>query len=123
MSVLAKLLGAKPNTLMSEVVANESVRAMLKAQGDDGSATRHVRHYAYPKDNDPPVRAELVAQLRARGFEVSDSEVENGLIMEHHRPVAGEEFDRLTAELRDWFADSGGDYDGWECAMVLPGPN
>ena len=113
-------INARQETLANETLANESVRAMLTAHGDDGAATRHVRHYAYPKHNAPFVRAELIAQLRLRGFEVSDAEVEDGLVMEHYRPVAGEEFDRLTAELRDWFSENGWDYDGWECAIVAP---
>jgi hypothetical protein len=116
----AKELGAKQATLANEALSNEAVRAMLRAHGDDGAATRHVLHYAYPKHDAPFVRAELVAQLHTRGFQVSDAEAENGLVMEHYRPVAGEDFDVFTAELRDWFADNGWDYDGWECAVVLP---
>ena len=114
-------MSAKQETLAIEAIGNESVRAMLRAHGDDGSATRHVRHYAYPKANALPVRKDLVSHLHASGFKVSDAEAENGLVMEHYRPVAGEDFDLFTAELRDWFAGHGWDYDGWECAIVAPG--
>lgn len=114
--------GKEPSdtSLASEALSNEAVRAMLRAHGDDGVATRHVRHYAYPKYNAPFVRAELITQLHSRGFEVSESQAEEGLVMEHYCPVAGEDFDRVTAELRDWFAENGWDYDGWECAVVSP---
>ncbi|HYD73877.1 MAG TPA: hypothetical protein VEF55_12130, partial [Candidatus Binatia bacterium] len=75
-------ISAKQETLASEAIANESVRAMLRAHGDDGSATRHVRHYAYPKADALPVRKDLVSHLRASGFEVSDAQADNGLVME-----------------------------------------
>ena len=100
---------------------NDPVRQVLASRGDDGTAVRHVVHYAYPNPGaDMSIRPRLVEELKTRGFTVSDAAHENGLIFEHHRSVAPDDFDAFTDELETWFKTAGWDYDGWECAMVLP---
>lgn len=118
MANLSTLLETKLEPLMSEVVGNAGVRAALKAQGDDGVAIRHVRHFAYPDDSDPALRGDIVSQLKACGLEVSDVEPDGALLIEQYRSVAGDDFDRFTSGLREWFSERGWDYDGWECALV-----
>jgi hypothetical protein len=103
---------------------NDAVRAELATLGDDGKAIRHVVHFAYPLDGaNHSSRSKIVAELRARGFEVKDAAAANGLVFEHYRSVAGEEFDEFTAELKAWFRAAGWDYDGWECGIVKAKPN
>lgn len=101
---------------------NDPVRQVLASRGDDGTAVRHVVHYAYPQAGaDLSDRPRLIEELRTRGFTVSDSVADNGLVFEHHRPVAADDFDAFTDELEEWFGAAGWNYDGWECAMVIPG--
>lgn len=119
MSILGGLLRRRPKPVMGSPAANDAVRAKLASFGDTGFAIRHVLHYAYPaKGVDPAVRGDLAERLRVRGFEVSDAAAEGGFVLEQHRPVAPDDFDKVTAELSAWFAERGWDYDGWECAVV-----
>ncbi len=113
------LFKKKPAPMMGSCEANDAVRAQLARMGDDGAATRHVIHYAYPeKSADMTARDALVDDLKAMGYEVKDAVHENGVVLEHYRPVAPSDFDTLTNELKDWFATRGWAYDGWECAVV-----
>jgi hypothetical protein len=106
---------------VAPVNKNDPVRQVLASNGDDGTAVRHVVHYAYPNPGaDMSDRPRLVGDLKARGFEVTDAVHENGLVFEHHRSVAGADFDAFTDELEAWFAAARWGYDGWECAMVIP---
>lgn len=98
------------------------MRESLAAYGDDGSAVRHVIHFAYPREGaDLSLRPQIIAALQDRGFGVSDAKMQNGLVFEHHRSVAPNGFDAFTAELEAWFSAGGWEYDGWECAVVPPG--
>ena len=112
------LFKKKPAPEMGSPAANDSVRGQLARMGN-GAVVRHVLHYAYPcvttDDVQPPA---MVAELQARGFAVNDAASLNGLVIEHHRAVAADDFDALTGDLRQWFAERGWDYDGWECAVA-----
>jgi hypothetical protein len=109
--------GKKPAAPVSK---NDAVRNVLASRGDSGTAVRHVIHYAYPeKGADLSGRPRLIEDLKARGFEVRDAVNDNGIVFEHHRSVAADDFDAFTDELEKLFAAAGWDYDGWECAMVL----
>lgn len=121
---LFNIFSSKPKPKMGEAESNDAVRAQLTAMGDDGSQTRHVLHYAYPeKGADMSVRPTMVAELKDRGFEVSDAAADNGIVMEHYRSVAPNDFDAFTTELSEWFSGRGWLYDGWECAVVQSGEN
>jgi hypothetical protein len=114
-------LGFKKKLPAVAINKNDPVRQVLASRGDDGTAVRHVVHYAYPNAGaDLSNRPRLIEELKARGFDVSDAVAENGLVFEHHRPVAGDAFDAFTDELEQWFGAADWGYDGWECAMVLP---
>jgi hypothetical protein len=98
---------------------NDAVRQALAERHDDGSAVRHVIHFAYPDtDTDLSMRVQLIADLKARGFEVRDAAADNGVVFEHHRAVAADDFDDFTSDLEAWFREGGWKYDGWECAVV-----
>lgn len=98
---------------------NDAVRQALANHGDNGSAVRHVVHYAYPtEDADLSTRLQMIADLKAQGFKVRDAVAKNGLVFEHHHRVAPGDFDDLTDGLTVWFEKAGWDYDGWECAVV-----
>ncbi len=113
------LFKKKPAPAIGSCEANDAVRAQLARMGDDGAATRHVVHFAYPdKTADMSRRDALIGDLKAKGFEVKDAVHEKGVTFEHHRPVTPGDFDTLTSELRDWFSARGWDYDGWECAVA-----
>ncbi len=105
---------------MGSPAANDAVRAMLASHGDDGSAPRHVLHYAYPKGSTGlESRPEMISELRGRGLEVKDAAEDDGLVMEHERSVSADDFDTVTQELQDYFDAHDWDYDGWECAVVM----
>ena len=61
---------------------------------------------------------EYMAELTKQGLKVSDAVSDNGLVMEHHRSVAADDFDAFTTELSAYFDERGWDYDGWECAVT-----
>lgn len=118
---LTKLFRKKPKPLTGSPVANDSVRARLAEYGDDGSAVRHVLHYAYPdRETDLAARPSIVEALTARGFTVSEAAVGHGVVLSHFHSVSIEFFDLLTADLSAWFAERGWDYDGWECEVMKP---
>ncbi len=98
---------------------NDAVRQALAKHGDNGSAVRHVVHYAYPAEGaDLSTRPKMIANLKGQGFEVKDAVAEHGLVFEHHDSVAPGAFDDLTDRLTAWFEEGGWNYDGWECAIV-----
>ncbi|SDW93085.1 ribonuclease E inhibitor RraB [Litoreibacter albidus] len=99
--------------------ANQLVLDQIAEQGDDGTEDRHVRHFAYPKRGAQPAGRDRAVDLFAEaGLEVSDTQYHNGLMGEHHVPVATDEFNQLTNGLREEFARMGWEYDGWECAVL-----
>lgn len=121
MDLLSKLFGSKRKPAMGEPAANDAVRAQLAKFGDDGAAVRHVAHYAYPADGaDLSIRDEMISDLTARGFAVSDAAAKQGLVLDQHRAAAPDDFDALTTDLSAWFAARRWAYDGWECAVVAP---
>lgn len=116
---LASLLQKKKTNVMGTAVANEEVRSRLAALGDDGSAPRHVLHYAYPRQGTGLLqRPAMIDELTKLDLQVSDAASDNGLVMEHHRSVAANDFDAFTAKLSAYFDERGWDYDGWECAVT-----
>jgi hypothetical protein len=115
----ARFFKRKRPPMMGSPSANDAVRAQLAKLGDDGVRVRHILHYAYPcKEADVSRRPDMVADLEARAFAVRDAHSNKGLVLEHLRAVAPDDFDALTAELSAWFAERGWDYDGWECAVA-----
>jgi hypothetical protein len=119
MTLFDRLLKKNPKPVMGSPAANDAVRAQLASFGDDGAATRHVLHYAYPgAAANLDARLEMIRGLRADGFAVKDAAAANGLVLEHYRAVAPDDFDKVTAELSAWFAERGWEYDGWECAVA-----
>lgn len=104
---------------MGSPEANKEVRSRLAVLGDNGSAPRHVLHYAYPLDGaDLASRPAMIDELTRRGLEVSDAAAKDGLVMEHHRAVMADDFDTFTGLLSAYFAERGWEYDGWECAVA-----
>lgn len=119
MTIFDRLLRKKPKPVMGSPASNDAVRAQLASFGDDGGAVRHVLHYAYPgPEADTQRRRQIVERLRADGFEVKDAAAKDGVVFEHYRAVAADDFDKVTADLSAWFAERGWDYDGWECAVI-----
>lgn len=118
-SLLNKLVARfrKPLQLGS-AAANKLVIHQISAQGDDGRAERHVRHFAYPRGTEPRNRTDAVDLLTEAGLDVSDTQYRGGLLAEHYAAVADAEFDQLTDSLREELARLGWDYDGWECAVL-----
>lgn len=99
---------------------NQSIRYQINSMGDDGTATRHILHYAYP-DEDQRLQkpSEIRALARKHGLTHRDAAHDGGFVFEHHREVASTNFDRFTAEFAVQLRELGYDYDGWECAVVL----
>lgn len=104
---------------MGSAESNDGVRAVLASMDDDGTAVRHVLHYAYPtRRADKSLRDNIIGVMKARGFDVSDAAAGGGVVMEQYRSVSPDDFDAYTAELHEWFASQDWEYDGWECAVV-----
>jgi hypothetical protein len=122
LGLLKKLLGGggqKAPLIMGSFVANEAVREQLALHGDDGTAERHVTHYAYPKkDENSASRYEVFEYLAEFDLSLSEAEVGGGIVAEQEREVGSEEFDEFTSRLFDELDAMGWDYDGWECAVV-----
>lgn len=109
----------KPKKKLSEAESNDQVRATILAMGDDGTAPRHVVHYAYPLGSSiPEDRQRADKWLAALGFRVKNSATGNGVMFENEQPVAGAEFDALTEKLVAFFDELEWEYDGWECAVI-----
>jgi hypothetical protein len=98
----------------ARVVANDAVRAVLAAQGDDGQVPRRVMHMLAPaaggETNETVVRDYLVLQ----GGTVHDSEGGNGLILEETCAVAPEAFDTRVMALEKALEAWKWQYIGWE---------
>jgi hypothetical protein len=108
-----------PRTSMGSPEQNDAVREVLAAHGDDGSATRHVIHYAYPYPHaDLSLRTQMMNMLRANEFAVKDAFANQGVVLEHQDAVTPDAFDALTQSLADWFYDQDWEYDGWECEVI-----
>lgn len=118
-SVLSWVFGLfrKPLVLGSPA-ANALVIAQIAQQGDDGSEERHVRHVAYPGRDQPGGLSFAVDILTEAGLDASEAQYRRGVLGEHYAAVATPEFDQLTEQLRDDFAQLGWEYDGWECAVL-----
>ena len=113
-----------PLTTMGSPEQNDAVREAVAEHGDDGAAVRHVIHYAYPYPHaDLSAKPHLMDLLRTNGFAVKDAFANNGVVLEHHSSVTPDDFDSLTASLRDWLHDQGWEYDGWECEIIQSGVN
>lgn len=97
---------------------NDRVRAALAAEGDDGTRIRHVIHFAYPLEgggHDQQAARDLVVWT---GCEFTETDDSSGIVFEHMREVASDDFDRATERLARDLASIGWTYDGWECAVV-----
>ena len=99
---------------------NDAVRANLATYGDDGTAVRHVIHYAYPLENARPSE-EVARYLEQLEFSVRSAETNDGLIFESSSEVASAAFDELTETMNRDLHSMNWDYDGWECAVVQKG--
>ncbi|NND17944.1 MAG: hypothetical protein HKN98_05130 [Silicimonas sp.] len=98
---------------------NDGVRAALAGYGDDGTAVRHVIHFAYPMKKSTGSADDAVGVI-SEHFTPKTAEptgVDGGLRFEHYREVASGDFDQLTDQLEADLAEIGWDYDGWECAV------
>ncbi len=96
---------------------NDEVRATLAAMGDDGSAPRHVIHFAYATEGSASQQA-MADELGEHGFDVVDADEEGAIRMEHTREVASADFDAFTDLLEAELDAKGWQYDGWECAVA-----
>ena len=108
-----------PDLLAWHKARSDMVRASLARAGDDGTAVRHVAHYAFPDDTGAPVGDDAFrTALAAHDFTIGLNVTGEGLVLEHHREIASADFDRLVAELIVLMGGIGWRYDGWECAVV-----
>jgi regulator of ribonuclease activity B len=109
----------KKSVGMGSLPANDAVRTKLSEMGDDGSAARHVIHFAFPLGAATVEDVTAIKRHLAKlGFKVKNSVSEAGLSFENHQPVTGQEFDQLTSDLAQYFDGFDWEYDGWECAVV-----
>jgi hypothetical protein len=108
---------AGPETPMGSAEANEALRKLLRAHGDDGRSVRSVQHYIYPsKDRTPRAEETVITYLASYDGAARDGA--GGLIFEHDTTLAPEVFDAFTARLQRDLARLGWDYDGWESAVT-----
>lgn len=98
---------------------NLSIKYQLNSMGDDGTAVRHVVHYAYPEADKGPVRPEDISSIAQKhGLTYQPAVADGGYVFEQEREVASSTFDQFTLDLAAELRESGYDYDGWECAVL-----
>jgi hypothetical protein len=92
---------------------DSEVREQLLAHGDDGKTPRGTCFYFYNGD-----LGELERLARANGFEVRAADASPGLILEKTLAVDELRFAPVAAMMARWAAETGAEYDGWECAVI-----
>lgn len=109
----------EPENIARQKARSDMVRAALLRAGDDGTAIRHVAHYAFPDITGRPVGDDAFrAALADRQFTIGYNATGEGMVLQQHREVASAGFDALIAELQVTMAGIGWEYDGWECAVA-----
>ena len=118
LELMKRLIGRKPLQLGSPE-ANKLVITHIAKDGDNGLSERHVRHFAYPvEEQRKGDKLDVFEVFTDAGLGVSDSEFRGGVLGEHDSAVATAEFDQLTDGLRVEMEKLGWVYDGWECAIL-----
>ena len=112
--------GASAQSGVDQAEANNSVRAQLAEEGDDGRTPRAVEHWAYPVSSKSGSTSQLRKLLKNLGFHVDDAN-NGGLRFSHVTAVAGTDFDALTTRLTNLMIENGWEYDGWETVVVRKG--
>ena len=113
--------GVSAQSGVDQTRANNSVRAELAKQGDDGLVPRPASHWGYSFAAKHTSRAQIRRALRKMGFVVENAAADGGVVFSHTTSVSGAEFDRLTAELTAVLIENGWEYDGWETVLVRKG--
>jgi hypothetical protein len=94
-------------------VEDGKVRDQLSTRGDDGKTPRSVFFYFYNGDLN-----RLRALAKANGFEVRAANTSPGLVLEKTLAVDEPSFAPVAAMMARWAAETGAEYDGWECAVI-----
>ena len=98
---------------------NDSVRAQLARQGDNGKTPREVDHFAYPDPFRKSAQRLVVKEwLEQNSFAKVESVNAGGLHFVRETAVAGQGFDKLTQDLADHLEKLGWEYDGWGTVAV-----
>lgn len=92
---------------------DNEVREQLSAHGDDGKTPRGTTFYFYDGD-----LGRLKRLAKTNGFEVRPAETSPGLVLEKTLAVDELSFAPVAAMMARWAAETGAEYDGWECAVV-----
>jgi hypothetical protein len=92
---------------------DNKVREQLSAHGDGGRAPRDTSFYFYNGD-----LGRLKGLARANGFKVRAAETSPGLVLEKTLAVDELSFAPVAAMMARWAAETGAEYDGWECAVI-----
>ena len=105
---------------VDDFLKNESVRNVLRKQGDNCKASRLIDHYAY--FSTPETRASYREFIVSRGYQVKLEDVsatDDGRVViifcKLQAPIA---IDNETVLLEDHATQLGGEYDGWETEVI-----
>jgi len=111
-----------PTPANMQVIQNRRVYNSLKDHGDELISPREIDHWIYFNDTEDRERfAEVVRQL---GFAVrailepEGDQTKRGLQIYRQDTPNPDLFDQVTTQLHELARQSGGDYDGWEAAIV-----
>ena len=99
-----------------QVIKDLDVIEVLKKEGDDGTASRQIDHWAYFPSHD--TAEQFVQWLRERGYDVDGSDAaDDGKLcvrFRHEGTVRLTDITSHTIALKRRASELGGDYDGWE---------
>jgi regulator of RNase E activity RraB len=108
-----------PSPEEMQLIQNARTVEELAEQGDLHDVTRPISHWAYFSDANH--RRNFIAEATAAGFQVEDEFTTDsgafGVELERHDSV--DEIDEPTLQLYRLAEAHDGDYDGWECEVVL----
>lgn len=104
-------------------VLDAQVVTTLQEHGDPLTPKRDVRHFAYFRAEGQAVR--FAQQGRDEGFkaEITPPDAEQPLfcvVLSRNDAVTLDEIVPITTMLSEWAEALGGEYDGWEAALVRP---
>jgi hypothetical protein len=105
-------------------IQNQEVLAVLEEKGDELKVARDVRHWVYFKKIDDREEFRRKAQIMEYRFapdpQDSDTEPRYGLCLFKHQEMNTEAIDETVLELFRASQTCDGEYDGWECEIILP---
>lgn len=120
--------GDKPDADLSGLsrLQDRLVLEQLLDHGDDLSRRRHTLLFFYRVEGDsrpaPQIFDRIISESGKLGFAVAN-QTDRALVVEGHKLVDPENLEALTSWCEGVAAETGADFDGWECAIEPDRPS